>query len=79
MPFLAILTCVPCSWIDKSFGIHPENSTWHRDLIDSGQGANRRQWKIHEMIALEVTAAHALRLASLPEEPLDEFSDEAIS
>jgi hypothetical protein len=31
------------------------------------------------MIALEVTAAHALRLASLPEEPLDEFSDEAIS
>jgi hypothetical protein len=31
------------------------------------------------MIAFEATAANALGLASLPEEPLDEFSDEEIS
>src|SRR5579859_1210252 len=38
----------------------PGNSTRHRDLIDSGQGANRRQSNIHEIIAIEVTAANAL-------------------
>src|ERR1700752_1218992 len=58
---------------------HPGNSTRHRDLIDSGQDANRRQSNIHEIIAFEVTAANALGLASLPEEPLDEFSEEEIS
>ena len=56
-----------------------ENSALRRDLIDSGQDANRRQSNIHEIIAFEVTAANALGLASLPEEPLDEFSEEEIS
>jgi hypothetical protein len=34
---------------------------------------------VHEIISFEVTAANALGLASLPEEPLDESSDEDFS
>lgn len=59
-----MLSSVVVEFPDSQLTAHPpnhlENSTLHRDLIDSGQDADSTTVDVHKIILFEVTAANAL-------------------